>query len=244
MQKVKNEIKRAASKMQGAIENQKNAIEGAKYEGRNERWTKDQTLKATQKAREAAMQAYIDAQKALLIGRAEVRHRLKSDKPYDARQYHSTKMSALSQGLSDEQLIQVYQNVLNDPEAFEYKKEYEEILSLKIKDEGKQLEFEELRRNNMSQDERDQERDLRFIDTMEKHAEMIKGLAASNIGDVLNGNGPGTDLLETVDLAIENAEQNSKVQKTQKEMEAYRNQRVSEYEKEMGVKVDRPNMEE
>ena len=244
MQKVKNEIKRAASKMQGAVENQKNAIDGIKYEGRAEHWTKGEILRETEKAKEATKQAHIDAQKALLLGRAEARHRLKSDKPYNARQYHATKAAALLQGLNDAQLLQVYQGILNDPEAFEYKREYEEILPLKIKDDTNKLKFEELRRNNMSQDERDQEQDLRFIDSMEQHAEMLKNMAANNVKDVFKGGAPSMDLSEAVALAIENAEQNSKVHKTQKEINAYRNQRVAEYEKEMGVKVDRPNMEE
>jgi len=201
-------------------------------EGRTQDWTKKSISEAKEKAAEKVATQKGEMKKALLNAELNTRDLLKPQENYTERLYHLQRAQALAQGGDP---VEVYRSILKEPDSREYKNEYESILKPGL--EGNDLaRFEEIRRNNLTDNEIHFERETRLIESLKKHMQMLEGFCDQAINEIYEQGDTNISIGEMVEPAIKNAQSNMlrDVRPIDKQENAQILQDHKEYESEAG----------
>jgi len=199
-----DKIKGLTSNNSGKLKQLQVEIESAKLEGRSADWFRRRKRELVNRTKKDIKKQQAERGVHLLREKAAIREMVKKPDDFTQRQYHMNRAAALLQGLSDEQMYKVFDDIMsNDREARQFKHEYESYVRARSSDP---MEFDQVRRKHLTFEERTQEREMAGVEILEKDVEMIKGFEDMALTELLETGTTDIDTNEYFEMALRGME--------------------------------------
>ena len=220
MKKWIQELTGLAAKGQAEVNKAYNSSVAAKGEGRNQEWTEKAVTTYTYAAKEALVKIQAARMTTILDKLEEVNSMIEPNKDHAARTYHLTRAATLAQGRDPENLVGMYKQIMADPEARAFKGEYEAVIGAAIEGSDYGAAFLDVKRQHMTEQEKDRERHRIFLQSIAKHMQTLSGLEAQKVEqlhsivfdnhpDAEHTGGNDGELMGYYDDMVQNAIQNA-----------------------------------
>jgi len=183
----------------------KEQIDSIKSEGRTKDWTNRRIGEEIFRTKKELKSLKTEMDLHLITDRAAAKEMVKPPASYEARTYHLQRAAALAQGQEPGQLAGIYEQIVQEPETYKYKNEYKSIFASRIPEEEKAA-FESVVRKHQTPEETAQERELRALDAMEKHLNLVKGQVDIALDELEKNGTTGIDIQQTLEGILGNVE--------------------------------------
>lgn len=137
----------------------------------------------------------------LLQEKASIKEMIKNDASFGERSYHIQKAAALTQGLDNEGLLNLYQDIIDDIKAYPNKAEYEAVIKSRLSSDYI-TRLEELKIKYMTQEEAQQQRAYKEQEMLEKYNEMTEGFEDMAINEILKEGKTEINLIDNFEASL------------------------------------------
>ena len=201
-----NEIGKLVNQGTATLNNLAQKIEGARLEGRNNEWFFNQKKQLSEAAAAELKKIRNNRTLTMIQARAANREKQKPSNDYQARAYNLQKASSLLGGLTKaEEVLSMFEKVLQDPEANKFKHEYETIAAAKL-GPAEQYALQQVKLKYSTPEEVAAVEEAELLNQLDYHIEAVAGYEEMALEEVSKGHKMSNDPAKYFFDSLENVQ--------------------------------------